>query len=77
MVGVLEEKNIKKAKGLTKNNPEVENCSNCEHWKKIKMGSESQSYGECALGETNTLSHPNITFEDFHCSKQNYKRRIL
>ena len=65
------------AKGLTKNNPEVENCSNCEHWKKIKMGSESQSYGECALGETNTLSHPNITFEDFHCSKQNYKRRIL
>ena len=65
------------AKGLEKNNQVIENCSTCEHWKKIKMGSEWQIFGECALGETNTLSHPNITLQDFHCSKQNYKRRIL
>ena len=41
------------------------------------MGSESQSYGECALGETNTLSYPNIIFEDFHCSKQKHKKENI
>ena len=41
------------------------------------MGSESQSYGECALGETNTLSYPNIIFEDFHCSKQKSKKENI
>ena len=50
------------------------NCSTCKHWNKIKMGSESQIFGECALGETNTLSHLNITFENFHCSKQKRKK---
>ena len=53
----------------------IENCATCKHWKRIKFGSEWQIFGECTLGETNTINHPNITFQAFYCSKLKYKRK--